>query len=125
MESCYKEADIIVKKYNLDGNEIWQKRIKKKPYNYASDMYIDEENTIYICGKTCNEQDMDAYECDMITAKLDENGEILWQTTFSSEEEYDDEAEEIIADEEGNVYVAGKAFFHKSPSEDDYCGCGG
>lgn len=76
-------SDIFVTKFDADGNRLWTRLYGDSLYDIANDIEIDEFGNLYIGGVTAGTGGQGATG-DAFVAKLDSNGEWLWDTTLST-----------------------------------------
>ncbi len=71
--------------------------------NTLTDLEIDNNGNIYLCGSVHNT----GTGLDLKIAKLDDDLNIEWVTEYNDPANGNDEAESLILDSNGNVYVTG------------------
>ena len=98
------EYDFTVVSYDNDGNLRWESRIASPLDNEASDLYVDNQNRIYVTGYITTQA-----SADFLTVKYSSSGSILWQKQFNNIYNYWDIAQSITVDNYYNVYVTGKS----------------
>lgn len=100
--------DIIVLKYNNNGNLLWDKRYSS-PGNFADEprsITTDNSGNVYVCGRVWMGTNGD----DFVTLKYSPTGDLLWSKTYNGTGNNNDQANSIIADNSGNVFVTGQSF---------------
>ena len=96
-------SDIVLIKYNSDGNKLWEKRINgtSNSYDDAKSIVVDATNNVYITGTTTNT----TTGSDIVTIKYSKAGQLKWQKIYAtSANEY---ATKIKLDNTDNIIVAG------------------
>jgi lambda repressor-like predicted transcriptional regulator len=103
-------CDIMTIKYDTQGNEIWVSRFNSNPNRLGIedvpyDIDIDEESNLYITG-----YDKSGFSKDIITLKMDSNGNILWTAKYQGNGGGDNIATAIAVDNIDNAYITGYAY---------------
>lgn len=95
------------KKYNqLNGNTIWSTNYYVGGTSYAKAIAIDNLNNIYITGHTFPGHNN---HFDFTTLKYNASGSQQWVATYNGPDSDKDEANALVVDDDGNVYVAGNS----------------
>ncbi|HEX7320948.1 MAG TPA: SBBP repeat-containing protein [bacterium] len=109
IESSSTSRDYVTFKYNAQGNQIW-KKVYNGPGNNNDEpfaLYVDSAGNVYVTGESNGGFTTSQ---DIATIKYNTNGTELWVRrhtgTFNAGS---DRGQAVIADELGNVYVAGFA----------------
>ncbi|MEZ5046256.1 MAG: T9SS type A sorting domain-containing protein [Chitinophagaceae bacterium] len=106
--------DIAITKFSSNGTFIWAKKLGGFYDDYASDMTIDQNNNLIICGYFFGTSDFDpgvgvanlvASANDAFVCKLNSDGDYLWAKSFGAGA--DDIANNIKIDASNNIYVGG------------------
>ena len=97
-------CDIIISKYDLNGQEGWVKTWGGSSDDRAYDIYIDASDNVYIVGTTKSLGDSDG---DLIIIKFDTLGNEIWNKTWGGNQY--DTGRYIIEDTFGNFYVSGQS----------------
>jgi hypothetical protein len=101
--------DVFVAKLDSSGNILWNTFLGSMNSEENSAIEIDGSGNIYVTGLTLGSwgKPISLYSggADAFAAKLDNNGNLLWNT-FLGSTDYD-EGSSIAVDISGNVYVAG------------------
>lgn len=103
-------TDYLTIKYSPSGNEIWAAHYGLENYNdKAKSIVVDELGNVYITGDGngfCWE-----FSCasDYITIKYSPNGIEEWVKQYNGPGEWNDQANTIALDQNGNVYVTGQS----------------
>ncbi len=97
-------------KYDDDGDSVWVKRYKGVGSGGTGDkaqaIAVDDSGYIYVTGYSYgNATNETVY--DFATIKYDPNGGEVWIRRHDNPEFFDDEAHDIVVDDDGNVYVTG------------------
>jgi hypothetical protein len=108
----------FVAKYDKDGNEVWMKGLSSQGNVYASEIYIDSSNTMYIGGSfdaasitfgnhTLTSSFTIPSESESYLFKLNSDGNVLWSKTFGSNTMGNEYVSEIKTDHVGNIILVG------------------
>ncbi len=89
--------DVVILKFNPQGQLVWQLAWGTKNYDKASGIALDPNGHIYITGL----EDGGI----VFLLKLDSNGTLIWQTAWNGSGQ--DDGSDLAVDASGNVYVAG------------------
>ncbi len=95
-------SDVLVVKMNENGSLVWALTIGGPYSDEANSLYLDNENNIYIAGKTAS-YGYGIY--DAFVAKISSNGSLEWFKVIGTSE--DDQATAITLDGNKTIYVAG------------------
>ena len=118
-------SDIILMKYDSNGNIIWAKQIGGPSGDKAVDLALDNQNNIIITGTFFGTADFDpspAFDTltyitiapcsfqtpctpDMFVAKYDSNGNHIWAKQIGSPN--NENPRNIECDRNGNIYISG------------------
>jgi len=98
-------------KYDNDGNLLWSITFDKDIYDSPHGITIDNLNNIYIAGQST----FDGSDYDVWTIKLDNSGNLVWNTTFESGSH--DYGYGVTVDNNYNVYVVG---YNWNGADDDF-----
>jgi hypothetical protein len=105
--SSHRDGGLVLVKYNSNGNIVWSKALTG--FFRINRIITDKEDSVVLCGTTfANQTDMDYY-----VAKIDINGNLLWQRTFSSDDRNTDNGCGAALDSSGNIIVTGDSFMVK------------
>lgn len=112
--------DGLLIKYNTVGDTLWTRR-----YNGSTDredrfnaMCLDGAGNIWLAGKTDTDADSLNENFDILIAKYDVNGNLLWDTTWSFSATSNETANAIAYDGNGRIYVVGET--NKNGSDYDF-----
>ncbi|MCY7409407.1 MAG: hypothetical protein LH473_03980 [Chitinophagales bacterium] len=99
-------TNLLLTKYDQDGNEIWQKQFNNS-YNgndYGIAITTDASRRIYVAGASYNGA---TKNYDYVVLKYDSNGNELWHTYYNGTASSYDVCTAILLDASGNVFVTG------------------
>ncbi len=101
--------DAVLLKYNSSGDTLWI-----KTWNGTGDkddrfdaLTFDNAGSVVVVGRT--DPDSNGINFDMLIAKYNTNGSLLWDTIWANTTTSDDAATAVAADNLGNIYVAGES----------------
>ena len=94
--------DIFIAKYNSSGTIQWQRTLGGTGSDIGESITCDDQGNVYAVGHTSS---VGAGSNDLIIAKYDSNGSVVWQRTLGGIES--DIGYGVTMDSSGNVYVAG------------------
>ena len=95
--------DMIIVKYDTDGNLQWQRSLGANTLERGYEIHIDSSDNIFVVGNTS--QSGNTY---ILVAKYNTSGTLQWQNSFGdSTETY---GYGITSDSSGNLYVCGPYF---------------
>lgn len=108
----------FVAKYDKDGNEVWMKGLSSQGNVYASEIYIDSSNTMYIGGSfdaasitfgnhTLTSSFTIPSESESYLFKLNSDGNVQWSKTFGGNTMGNEYVSEIKTDHVGNIILVG------------------
>jgi hypothetical protein len=99
------ESDILVIKYDSEGNKVWEEITDfEGGIDAPRSIITDELGNLYIAGQDC---EYIADGCDFITIKYDADGNEKWARHYGVAGDADDKAYSIALDPDNNVYVTG------------------
>ncbi len=109
--------DLIVIKYDGDGNEEWVRTYNgtADDYDSAGAVVVDGSGNVYVAGYCDN---LGTYT-DIITIKYDVNGNQEWVRTYSGPGYHLDIAIDMVVDTSANVYVTG--YLTDPETDEDIC----
>ena len=99
---------IVTKKYDPDGNVLWEQHYSVPNLQaVATWVLVDPFDNVVITGypRTFSSNPV---EVGLLTIKYDSAGNLLWSDTYSGTWAF---AVRGISDADGNIYVAGRAWF--------------
>jgi hypothetical protein len=97
--------DIIVKKLDSLGNEVWR-YVYDGPagsYDKATSIVVDRNENIYVGGYSTGSGTAE----DFTVLKLDSAGHLVWEYRYDGPANYRDEPQAMALDTFGNIYIAG------------------
>jgi len=114
-ERPLRRDDWVIMKITPQGVVKWEKEYNNigQREEILHDSRIDDRENIYLTGEIINE----AGNGDFCTMKINSLGIILWISQYNGPENFDDEADNLVIDNEGNVYVAGMSIIHQPGGE--------
>jgi len=109
-------TDILLAKYDANGNVLWAKNAKGMGNDYASSVAVDILGNAYVTGyfdsqtltfgpTTLTNTYYTANYTDLFIAKYNENGDIMWAKSAGGAKS--DNAYSVALDALGNAYLAG------------------
>jgi hypothetical protein len=113
-----QSADCITIKYDTNGVELWVKRYDG-PWNswdQANAIVIDNLNNLYVTGLS---EDSSSF-VDYVTMKYDQEGGLFWIKRYNGPGNWADQANDIVVDDSGNVYVTGYSLSFLGETYMDY-----
>jgi len=108
-EGSNRNADIVVIKYDPNGQVIWSARYDtpESRYEEASAFTLDAAGNVYVTGFSGVYRQRDTE--DYLTVKLNASGQFQWAHRYNGPTNLHDEATDIGIDASDNVYVTGKS----------------
>ncbi len=101
--------DVLIRKYNSNGDLIVTKIIGTDSLDYLSEIYIDNELNIYLAGNTRGKLGQNNYgDWDYFIMKLDSNFTELYTYQFGTERW--DYCNDFVLGKEGDFYIGGFTF---------------
>lgn len=94
--------DVLLLKYDPDGNTLWAKTWGTSADDDASDIYVDEQDNIYLLAASG-----DFYEnlVDVCLLKYDSSGTLLWSKSWTVSDKGHPTSMTVAQD--GSIYVCG------------------
>lgn len=110
-------ADILVIKYDTSLNVLWKRTFDGSinSEDKASSSVMDDDNSVYICGSVLNNPG----SYDYFYAKIDQNGNTVWQGFFNGTGNYKDISYAITKDLSGNIFITGVSFHNTGFGSED------
>ena len=108
------QYDYQIAKFSADGNVIWQRCLGLPYDDYSAKVAVDNSGYSYLTGYVLGGSGGSSGN-DIVTAKYDPNGTLVWQKTLygplgGSGVAYDqDYGDGLLVDSSGNIYVAGRS----------------
>jgi len=107
-EKNFGKEDIIVAKFDTNGNVEWQKQYGSDSTDVGNMIYVDMQGYVYVVGATKGTMDKLSFgNVDCVILKLDSKGNIVWKKQFGTPK--GDECQGITGDST-NIYVCGYTF---------------
>jgi len=97
------DADVLICKYDLFGNPIWQRTWGGPYMDEATDVVCDQAGNVYITGYTASPGGHSSLE-HILLLKLNSAGEVVWEKTWSTLA-MNATASGIALDADGNIYL--------------------
>lgn len=103
------QARYMVAKYDSLGNQLWVQLLGAPSTTFSPSMMLDAVGNVVVAGSVdVLAPDGSAIASDIVVAKVDANGSLLWQTLWSqSPGALWDRAEAVTVDSAGDVIVTG------------------
>ncbi|MCY7362318.1 MAG: SBBP repeat-containing protein, partial [Ignavibacteria bacterium] len=104
--------DIITVKYDFSGNEKWQRRFDNKGDDYIRPLMskVDNSDNLVIASYYKGDSSL----IDYLTLKYDVSGNLLWSKFYDGGARNNDWINDIIIDNQNNVYIAGTSWLAES-----------
>jgi len=101
-------SDYATLKYDLDGNQLWEKRYNglANDYDETYAIAVDGSGNVYVTGYSGGS----GTSLDYATIKYDPAGNQLWEKRYNGPGNSADWAYAIAVDGSGNVYVTGYSY---------------
>ena len=99
-------SDVILLKYDLDGNSLWQKTWGGSSWDDGRAVAIDETGNAYVTGRTSS-FGIGNYT-DIFLLKFDPGGSLLWQNLWGGNDADGNSA--LALDEGERIYVTGGTY---------------
>jgi len=101
------EADIVIMKFDADGNDLWARQVGTSGYDSASDIATDMKGSTTLVGSTDGALPgfMNAGHNDIVIIKIDPDGNQLWARQLGTAG--NDSGTGITSDDDGNPTLAG------------------
>jgi len=108
-EKNFGKEDIVVAKFDTNGNIEWQKQFGSDSTEIGNTIYVDIKGDIYVVGATKGTMDKMSFGgVDCIMLKLDSKGNLIWKKQFGTAK--GDEIQGITGDSISNIYICGYTF---------------
>jgi hypothetical protein len=105
----FGKEDVIVAKFDTNGNIEWQKQFGSDSTDIGNMIYLDIQGNIYIAASTKGTMGEKFFGgVDGVILKLDTNGNVLWKKQFGTSK--GDECQGITGDGTSNIYICGYTF---------------
>jgi len=107
------DSDILLQKYDADGNQVWSRQSGRSSADEAEGVAVDADDNVYIAGYVMNP----GWWRDAFVKKYDSSGNELWMNSFSSYGNTDDVAKAVTAGVQGVIYLAGYTYYGNFPGQ--------
>ncbi|MCL5961938.1 MAG: NHL repeat-containing protein, partial [Chloroflexi bacterium] len=101
--------DYATVKYDSSGNQLWLARYNGSGNgdDVAKALAVDGQGNVYVTGQSWGGTDT---KNDYATVKYDSNGNQLWLARYNAPGNWYDQANALVLDAQGNVYVTGSSW---------------
>jgi hypothetical protein len=107
-EKNFGKEDIMVAKFDSNGNIEWQKQFGSDSTDVGNQLYVDIQGCIYISAVTKGAMDkLSLGGADCVLLKLDSKGNVIWIKQFGTSK--GEECQGITGDS-SNIYICGYTF---------------
>lgn len=96
--------DMMLLKYDLSGNLVWQKFYDFGNFEYGKLINIDSQSNIFITGQGAV---TGGYFVGWLTAKFDSSGNLLWYNRFKANQSWEEYPYFALIGPEDEIYVTG------------------
>lgn len=105
--ALYENYDIVLFKYDTDGNEIWKRSYSNfiGSNDYPTDMSFDNLGNLIVIGNSSAPNDM-----DIVILKYDTSGNDIWQRRYNNTGNTNDYSYSMHVDNAGNIYITGYSY---------------
>lgn len=112
-------SDIVVIKYNSDGQQLWLTRYDgpSRRNEYPVAIRIDAAGNVYAGGYADTDPAL-GYSLQLEALKFSPNGQLLWAANYSRAPAEYLQATDVALDGSGNLLLAGHAYSHALTSGD-------
>lgn len=117
--SVNTSSDYLTIKMNLSGDTIWTRTYNynvASAYDQANSVFVDAAGNVYVTGISDNDSTALTND-DYATVMYSASGTEQWVQRFNGLGNATDQAEKVVADNVGNVYVTGRS---DNGTDDDY-----
>lgn len=99
-------TDFITIKYNNSGIKQWEARYfgPENKIDIATQIALDQQGNAYVAGRS----EKNGQSFDIVTVKYNNAGIEQWNKRYNGPGNFDDYANSLLVDLNGNVYVAGE-----------------
>ncbi len=99
----------ITLKYDSKGTLLWSKSYEAFLKNgaFGKAIHVDKTGNVYITGETAI---VSGGANEMLTIKYNPDGSVAWSNRFQYVNKFLTSGQDIITDDDGNVYVAGEFY---------------
>lgn len=103
--------DIILIKLNSSGIFQWLRSYSDTKIDFLSDMKMDNSGNLILTGSS----ELPTSTRDVMVLKYDQNGNLLWERSYSGNIDYDDCGNMITIDNNNNIYITGYCYMTDEP----------
>jgi hypothetical protein len=96
--------DMMLLKYDLSGNLVWQKFYDFGNFEYGKLINIDSQSSIFITGQGAVPG---GYFVGWLTAKFDSSGNLLWYNRFKLNQSWEEYPYFALTGPEDEIYITG------------------
>ena len=106
--------DILISKYNSNGDLLWKKNIGGGKSDALGNMIIGENGNLYLTGFFAESTQLGDVKLtgsgnnDVFIVQIDRDGNVLWATSAGGD--FDEASLDIAADAVGELYITGNFF---------------
>jgi hypothetical protein len=104
-QTSFGLEDIFLAKYDRNGNLLWLRQFGTSTNDNDYCVAVDPWSNVYVVGHTGTSPQAPPGSQDILLAKFDSSGNMLWMKRFGTEN--DDYNGGVAVDSYGNAYVAG------------------
>ncbi len=100
--------DYAIIKYSNDGVPLWTNRYDgvAATNDFVSDLAVASNGNVYVTGKSAT----GASRSDYVTVAYSSSGVCLWTNRFDGTDQWDDGANDLALDRNGNIIVTGYSY---------------
>ncbi len=100
--------DVIIIKFGLVGDIMWEKQVTSEYDNYGAAIAVDKDDNVYVTGKENKLwTDQSSQDPDIFLIKYNSNGNEQWKKPIISSSEYE-YGKGIAIDSQSNIYIIGE-----------------
>lgn len=103
------KSDIVILKYNKNGDLIWQKSWGGNNYEYLYSLLLTKDDSFIVIGNS-DSTDIEGISnnggADAVIIKYDKNGNVIWQRNFGGA--YYDSFHTVLLTSDDNFVIAGQ-----------------
>jgi len=101
--------EAITLKYDSKGTLLWSKNYQAYLKNgaFGKAIHVDKTGNVYVTGETAI---VSGGANEMLTIKYNRDGSLAWSNRFQYVNKFFTSGQDIVSDNDGNVYVAGEFF---------------
>ncbi|MEA3373957.1 MAG: SBBP repeat-containing protein [Campylobacterota bacterium] len=105
--ASYGSEDMFVAHYSSEGNQVWVKQFGSAGNEYAKELSVKEDGTLYLAGESNSDLAGTSVigDTDIVLVKYNPLGEYAWTKRFGTNEY--DKFSGMVIDSRGDLYLAG------------------